>query len=116
MGSIAAAKTAQALMASGESREPLVIDKRQKFKFGGDSEPIEAPFAVSLPVTIGKTRTWKGSYVLSGFTPHLVSRRWLSTHKCKVKFDPEDLYLQSTVFGKVPFVLHTSGHLLLSSW
>ena len=45
---------------------------------------------------------------------HLISRRWLSQHRCVVNFDPNNLCLESPEFGSVPLVLHSSGHLLLS--
>ena len=49
-----------------------------------------------------------------GSIPHLISRRWLSQHRCVLNFDPTNLCLESTEFGLVPLVLHSSGHLLLS--
>ena len=84
MGDSAAAKTAQAIMASGETRLPEIVDKEQTFKFGGDGGPKKADFAVIFPVTIGETPTWIEAFVIEGNTPHLVSRRWLSKHKCIV--------------------------------
>ena len=42
-------RTAQAITASGEAR-PAVVEKIQRFKFGGDGDPVEASFAVTLPV------------------------------------------------------------------
>ena len=36
--------------ASGATRRPAVVDKIQRFKFGGDGDPLEASFAVSPPV------------------------------------------------------------------
>ena len=44
----------------------------------------------------------------------LISRRWLSQHRCVVNFDPNNLCLESPEFGAGPLVLHSSGHLLLS--
>ena len=44
----------------------------------------------------------------------LISRRWLSQHRCVVNFDPKNLCLESPESGSVPLVLHSSGHLLLS--
>ena len=114
MGDNAAAKTAQAIMASGETRLPEIIDKEQTFKFGGDGGPKKANFAVIFPVTIGETQTWIEAFVIEGNTPHLVSRRWLSKHKCLVCFDPDNLYLESPEFGRISLILHSSGHLLLS--
>ena len=98
MGDAAAAKTAQALAASGETRLPEIVDKEQTFKFGGDGGPKKANFAVIFPVTIGDTPTWIEAFVIEGNTPHLVSRRWLSKHKCLMCFDPENLYLESPEF------------------
>jgi hypothetical protein len=90
------------------------VDKEQTFKFGGDGGPKKANFAVIFPVTIGDTPTWIEAFVIEGNTPHLVSRRWLSKHKCLMCFDPENLCLESPEFGRVPLILHSSGHLLLS--
>ena len=78
------------------------MDKNQRFKFGGDGDPVEAPFAVTLPVQFGIE-----AFVVLGSTPHLISRRWLF-------FDPNNLCLESPEFGSVPLVLRSSGHLLLS--
>ena len=39
-----------------ETRRPAVLDKIQRFKFGGDSDPAEASFAVTLPVQIGDAK------------------------------------------------------------
>ena len=47
IGEVAAARTAQAITASGETRRPAVVDKIQRFKFGGDGVPVEASFAVA---------------------------------------------------------------------
>ena len=85
-----------------------------RFKFGGDGDPVEASFAVTLPVLIGDAKTWIEAFVVPGSTPHLISRRWLSQHRCVVNFDPNNLCLESPEFGSVPLVLHSSGHLLLS--
>ena len=49
---MAAARTAQAITASGETRRPVGVDKIQRFKFGGDGDPVEASLAVTLPVQI----------------------------------------------------------------
>ena len=114
IGEVAAARTAQAITASGETRRPAVLDKIQRFKFGGDGDPVEASFAVTLPVQIGDAKTWIEAFVVPGSTPHLISRRWLSQHRCVVNFDPNNLCLESPEFGSVPLVLHPSGHLLLS--
>ena len=114
IGEVAAARTAQAITASGETRRPAVVDKIQRFKFGGDGDPVEASFAVTSPVHIGDAKTWIEAFVVPGSTPHLFSRRWLSQHRCVVNFDPTNLCLESPEFGSVPLVLHSSGHLLLS--
>ena len=74
---VAAARTAQATTASGETRRPAVVDKIQRFKFGGDGDPVEASFAVTLPVQIGDDKTWIEAFVVPGSAPHLISRRWL---------------------------------------
>ena len=79
-----------------------------------NGDPVEASFAVSLPVQIGDAKTWIEAFVVPGSTPHLISQRWLSQHRCVVNFDPNSLCLQSPQFGSVPLVLHSSGHLLLS--
>ena len=84
IGEVAAARTAQATTASGETRRPAVVDKVQRFKFGGDGDPVEASFAVTLPVQIGDDKTWIEAFVVPGSTPHLISRRWLSQHRCVV--------------------------------
>ena len=114
IGEVAAARTAQAITASGETRRPAVVDTVQRFKLGGDGDPVEASFAVTLPVQIGDAKTWIEAFVVPGSTPHLISRRWLSQHRCVVNFDPNDLCLESPEFGSVPLVLHSSGRLLLS--
>ena len=113
VGEVAAARTAQAITASGETRRPAVLDKIQRFKFGGDGDPVEASFAVTLPVQIGDAKTWIEAFVVPDSTPHLISRRWLSQHRCEVNFDPNNLCLESPGFGSVPLVFHSSGHLLL---
>ena len=114
IGEVAAARTAQATTASGETRCPAVVNKIQRFKFGGDGDPVEASFAVTLPVQIGDAKTWIEASVVPGSTPHLISRRWLSQHRCVVNFDPNNLCLEGPESGSVPLVLHSSGHLLLS--
>ena len=114
LGEVAAARTAQAITASGETRRPAVVDKVQRFKFGGDGDPVEASFPVTLPVQIGDAKTWIEAFVVPGSIPHLTSRRWLSQHRCVVNFDPNNMCLESPEFGSVPLVLHSSGHLLLS--
>ena len=58
IGEVAAARTAQAITSSGETRRPAVVNKIQRFKFGGDGDPVEASFAVTLPVQIGDAKTW----------------------------------------------------------
>ena len=63
LGEVAAARTAQAITASGETRRPAVVDKIQRFKFGGDGDPVEASFAVTLPVQIGDAKTWIEAFV-----------------------------------------------------
>ena len=93
---------------------PRSSGKIQRFKFGGDGDPVEASFAVTLPVQIGGTKTWIEAFVVPGSTPHLISRRCLSQHRCVVNFDPNNLCLESPEFGSVPLVLHSSGHLLLA--
>ena len=54
------------------------------------------------------------AFVFPGSTRHLISRRWLSHHRCVVKFVPNNFCLESPEFGFVHLVLHPSGHLLLS--
>ena len=66
------------------------------------------------PVQIGDAKTWIEAFVFPGSTLHLISRRWLSQHRCVVNFDPNNLCLESPEFGSIPLVLHSSGHLLLS--
>ena len=114
IGEVAAARTAQAITASGETRRPAVVDNNQRFKFGGDGDPVEASFAVTLPVQIGDSKTWIEAFVVLGSTPHWISRRWLSQHRCLVNFDLNNICLESPEFFSVPLVLHSSGHLLLS--
>ena len=46
IGEVAAARTAQAITASGETRRPAVVDKIQRFTFGSNGDPVEASFAV----------------------------------------------------------------------
>ena len=75
---------------------------------------MEASIAVTLPVQSGDAKTWTEAFVVPGSTPHLISRRWLSQHRCVVNFDPNNLCLESPEFGSIPLVLHSSGHLLLS--
>ena len=58
--------------------------------------------------------SWIKAFVVPGSTPQLISRRWLSQHRCLVNFDPNNLCLESPEFGSVSRVLHSSGHLLLS--
>ena len=69
---------------------------------------------MTLPVQVGYAKTWIEAFVVPGSTPHLISRRWLSQHRCVVNFDPNNLCLESPEFLSVPRVLHSSGHLLLS--
>ena len=57
IGEVEAARTAQAITAPGETRRPAVVDKIQRFKFGGDGDPVEASFVVTLPVQIGDIKT-----------------------------------------------------------
>ena len=56
IGEVAAARAAQAITASGGRRRPAVVNKIQRFKFGGDGDPVEASFAVTLPVQMGDTK------------------------------------------------------------
>ena len=79
--------------------------KNRRFKFGGDSDLVEASFAVTLPVQIGDAKTWFEAFVVPGSTPHSISRRWLSQHRCVVNFDPNNLCLEIPEFGSVPHVL-----------
>ena len=69
---------------------------------------------VILLVQIGDTKTWIEAFVVPGSTPRLISRRWLSRHRRLLTFDPNNLCLESSEFGSVRLVLHSSGHLLLS--
>ena len=86
IGDVEAARTAQAITASGETRRPAAVDKVQRFKFGGDGDPVEASFPVTLPVQTGGAKTWIEAFVVPGSTPHLISRRWHSQHRCIVNF------------------------------
>ena len=86
IGEAAAARTAQAITESGETRRPAIVDKIQRFKFGGGGDPVEASFAVTLPVQIGDAKTWIEAFAVPGSTPHLISRRWLSQHRCVCEF------------------------------
>ena len=63
---MAAARTAQAIIASGETRRLAVVDKIQRFKYGGDGDLVEASFAVTLPVQMGDTKTWIDEFVVPG--------------------------------------------------
>ena len=56
IGEVAAAWRAEAITASGEVRRPAVVDKIQRFKFGGVGDPVQASFAVTLLVQIGMPR------------------------------------------------------------
>ena len=85
------------------------MDEVQRFKFGSDDDPVEGSFAVKLPVQIGDAKTWIGAFAVPGSTPHLISRRWLSQHRCVVNFDPNNLCLESPEFGSVPLVPHSPG-------
>ena len=38
-------------------------------------DPVEASFAVTLPVQIGDSKTWIEAFVVPGSTPHLISRQ-----------------------------------------
>lgn len=75
MGEVSAARTAQALVAHGERRGPVALERQQTFKFGIDCPPVQATFAVNLPVQIGHSATWAEACVVLGTTPHLISRR-----------------------------------------
>ena len=97
-----------------EKRRPAVAHKVQRFKNGGDGDPVEASFVVTLSVQIGDAKTWIEAFVVPGSTPHLISRPWLSHRRCVVNFDPNNLCLESPEFGSVPLVLHSPGHLLRS--
>ena len=74
IGEVAAARTAQAITASGETRRPAVVDKIRRFKFGGDVDLVEASFAVTLPGQVGDAKTWIEALVFSGSTHHLILR------------------------------------------
>ena len=78
------------------------MDKIQRFKFGAHGDAVEASFAVTLPVQIGDAKTWIDAFVVHGSTPHLISRRWLSRHRCVVNFDRNNLSLGSPELGSVP--------------
>ena len=41
IGEVAAARASQAVTASGETRRPAVVHKIQRFKFGGDGDPVK---------------------------------------------------------------------------
>ena len=84
IGEVEAARTAQAITASGENTSPAVVANIQRFNFGGDGDPVEASFAVL--VHIGDAKTWIEAFVVPGSTPHLISRRWLSQHRRVVNF------------------------------
>ena len=95
---LAAAGTAQAITASGETRRPEVVDKIQRFNYGGDGDPVEASFAATLPTQIGDAKTWSEAFVVLGCTPHLISRRWLSQHRGVVNFDSNNCVWQAQNF------------------
>ena len=73
----------------------ILEDQTNTFKFGGDGHPLDVSSAVIVSVTIGNKLTWIKAYVSPGTTPHLVSRCWLSRHRCLVEFDPSSQNLQS---------------------
>ena len=73
IGEVAAARTAQAITASGETHRLAAVDKTQRFRYGGDGDPVEASFAVTLPVQIGESKTWIEAFVVLGSTPHLIA-------------------------------------------
>ena len=77
------------------------LDKIQSFKFGGGADPVEALLPVTLPIHIGDTKTLIEAFVVPRHTPHLMSRRWLSQHRCVVNCDPMNLCLESPEFGTV---------------
>ena len=52
IGEVAAAPTAQAIAAACDGQILVLENKTPKLIVGGDGNPIEASFAVSLPVTI----------------------------------------------------------------
>ena len=62
------------------------VDKIRRFKFGGDGDLVEASFAATLPVQIGDIKTCLEAFVVPGSTPQLISRRWLSKHRCLGEF------------------------------
>ena len=93
IGEVAAARTAQAITASGETHRPAVVDKIQRFKFGVDGDPVEASFAVTPPVQTGDKKTRMEAFVVPDSTPHWISRRWLSQHQCLVSSGPNNLCL-----------------------
>ena len=86
IGEVAAARTAQAITASGETRRPAVVDKIQRFKFGGDGDPWKHRLLRLCLFKIGGAKTWIEAFVVPGSTHHLISRRWLSHHRCVVNF------------------------------
>ena len=86
----------------------------EKWQLRPDGEPVEASSAATLPVQTSETKTWLEAFVVLGSALHLVSRRWLSQHRCLVNFDPNNLCMESPELGSVPLVLHSSGRLLLS--
>ena len=65
IGVVAAARTAQAITTSGETRCPAIVDNKQRFKFGGDGDQEEASFAVTLPDQISDTKTWMANLLWS---------------------------------------------------
>ena len=91
IGEVAAARTAPSITASGETRRPAVVDKIQRFQFGSDGDPVEASFDETLLVQIGGAETSIEAFVVPDSTPPLISRRWLSQHRCVVNFDPNNL-------------------------
>ena len=52
-----------------EKLQLAVVDKIQRFKFGGDGDAVEASFAVTLPVQIGDAKTWIEAFVVPGKPP-----------------------------------------------
>eukprot|EP00969_Alexandrium_andersonii_P095389 4214378-Alexandrium_andersonii.AAC.1 len=59
VGTHPCARLAQAIEASGEPRQPVVVDGvGRRFQFGGGEEPTPALFAVSLPVRLNKKPSW----------------------------------------------------------
>ena len=75
---------------------------------------MDASFAASFPLTIGGKPSWIEACVLLGSTHNLVPCRWLSRRRCRVKFDPSSLTLQSPDFCVVPLKKHSFEHVLLS--